>query len=94
MKRRIYKKWLKNPMNKRLKGKHCNKIAYFKPTETRCLCDAIDEIERMIYERVMIPKEVFVSKFCSTSGMSARLQEKIDELNKKYKKYEQEKEQK
>lgn len=47
-----------------------------------------------MYERAMIPKEVFVSKFCSTSGMSGRLQEKIDELNKKYKKYEQEKEQK
>lgn len=86
MKRRIYKKWLKNPMNKRLIWKFCKPftkipVAYVRPPEVNTLAKAIERMERKMWEETMIPNEQFLYGIqgSTTSGnaVSVRLKERV-----------------
>ena len=91
MKRRIYKKWLKNPMNKRLMWKFCKPfttippVVHSKPYEPGDLCRGIDRIERMMYEETAIPRELFLYGIqgSTTSGnVSGRMEKRIRKCEK------------
>lgn len=71
MKRRIYKKWLKNPMNKRLMRKFCNPFRKVPPVapvkelsweRTIEALEQIDRIKQRIWEESMIPEKVIYTK--------------------------------
>ena len=93
MKRRIYKKWLKNPLNKRLIWKFCKPfhkvppVAYVKPGSLAKAIEHIEMLQQKIYEESMIPADSF--KFTKQKGVttSGRVKERIECLELEIKGY-------
>lgn len=83
MKRRIYKKWLKNPLNKRLVWKFCKPfqeippVAFVKEYDSACVIEQLSKFidKQMQHEidRLYIPKELLVPTNVGTSGIIASM---------------------
>ncbi len=78
MKRRIYKKWLKNPLNKRLIWKFCNPfpkippVTFVKKHDPACVFEQLFKHADMLMQREMdrlcIPKELLRHVNTGASG--------------------------
>lgn len=88
MKKRIYKKWLKNPLNKRLVWKFCKPFDKIPVAHVRShgWKEIIEALEKQVYDISAVPKEAFKNGLQQTSGncVSERFKQFVKETEGDY----------